>query len=414
MTILAPALFCLLQVTTGQDPRVEWFETRFDRVHLRNGRFVDGKLLKSTPEAVILQIRTGELAIDRVDVDRVERVMMRNVREKTAVVPAPVAAPPAVEDPRPVAVVPSAVSPDVLDRVDAVLARAAAARETDQSLVLEELSELGDAGAVGLAERLPSMSARLLPLAGSFLARARSSAALPVLRAHVANGPSPVRREAAMALAETAQEEAVADLLPLLRDRDAHVRAAGIAALERAGSPRALEDVAALGADPDARVREKAYALAFKWAEAHRMRERLHEALVRALDGSRGRARAEVVRALSAASPEQGIELVAKALWDPEKEARSAAAVAVADADPERVGPSVVQRLADETEKEVRLRLAAAAERLKVEGAVEPLIRWLSDEDEQVRRAAASVLQTLTRRNYGLDAAAWKAWHESR
>ena len=217
-----------------------------------------------------------------------------------------------------------------------------------------------------------------------------------------------------MVLAETAQAEALPDLLPLLKDPEAYIRASGIEALERAGSPNALPEVAALGGDPDSRVRSKAYATAFKWAEEHGLRDRLHDALEQALEGATGRPRGEVIRALSAASPERGLDLVVKALWDPDREARLAASLAVADAAPDRVGTSVAQRVADETDNEVRLRLAAAVEKLKIEDAAGPLIGWLEDKDERIRRAAASVLSTLTRRNYGEDAAAWKAWWENR
>lgn len=413
MSLLVPALVCALQVTTS-DPRVEWVETRFDRVHLRNGRFIDGRVVKSTPEAVILRIRTGELSVDRVDVDRVEEIRMKNVREKTAVVAAPEPAPAPVADARPVAVLKSSSSPAALEQVDAVLARAAAAREQDQALIVDQLHELGDAGAVALAERLPSVPPKLLACAGAFLARERSAAALPALRYHVAGGPSALRREAALALAETARDEAVEDLLPLLRDSDARVRYIGLEAIERAGSLQTLEAVAALGGDPERRVRDKAFAVAFAWAEAHGLRDRLLEALARALDGSTGKARGDVVKALYAASPERGLDLVTKALWDPETEARSAAAVTMRTADAARVGTAVIQRLGDEQDKGVRLILAAAAEELKLDGAVEPLLAWLSDDDEKIQRAAANVLQSLTRRNFGLDAEAWKAWWRNR
>lgn len=413
MSILVPALFCALQATHS-DPRVEWVETRFDRVHLRNGRFIDGRVLKSTPEAVILRIRTGELSVDRVDIDRVEEIRMKNVREKTTVIPAPEPAPVPVADARPVPVLPSTSSPEVLEQVDGVLARAAAAREQDQALILEQLYELGDVGAVALAERLPSVPPRLLGYAGSYLARTRSSAALPALRYHLTSAPAAVRREAAVAVAETLREQAVADLVPLLRDREPRVRMAGLEGLERAGSARAIEDVAALGADPERRIRDKAYALVFAWADAQDLRDRLHDALVRTLDASTGPARGEVVRALAAAAPDRGLDLVTKALWDAEKEARMAAAVAMRESDSSRVGPSVIQRLGDEQDKDVRLVLAAAAEHLKLDGAVEPLLAWLEDEDEQIQRAAANILQTLTRRNFGLDVEAWKAWWRSR
>src|SRR5262245_25732182 len=53
-------------------------ELRFHRVHLINGNFIDGQLIKDSPQQVLLQIKAGEMAIRRDLIDRVEFVKMRD------------------------------------------------------------------------------------------------------------------------------------------------------------------------------------------------------------------------------------------------------------------------------------------------------------------------------------------------
>src|SRR5579863_8190075 len=70
-----------------QDP--VWQEIRFYRVHLRNGNFIDGDLVKQSSKEVVLRLRSGEISIRSDQIDRLEFVKMRDVRE----VPAPVVLP---------------------------------------------------------------------------------------------------------------------------------------------------------------------------------------------------------------------------------------------------------------------------------------------------------------------------------
>ncbi len=76
-------------------PPSPWVETRFHRVHLRNGNAVDGQLVRASAKAVTLQLKAGEIAIRRDLIDHVEMVKMRSLREPAP--PAPKPEPPAGE-----------------------------------------------------------------------------------------------------------------------------------------------------------------------------------------------------------------------------------------------------------------------------------------------------------------------------
>src|SRR5258706_9153339 len=54
-------------------------DLRFTRVHLRNGNFVDGQLIKDTEHEVMLRLRVGEMGIRRDQIDRVELIKMKSL-----------------------------------------------------------------------------------------------------------------------------------------------------------------------------------------------------------------------------------------------------------------------------------------------------------------------------------------------
>ena len=56
----------------------EWVEVRFYRVHLINGNFIDGQLLKDDAKGAILKMKAGEMTIRRDMIDRVEFVKMKD------------------------------------------------------------------------------------------------------------------------------------------------------------------------------------------------------------------------------------------------------------------------------------------------------------------------------------------------
>lgn len=71
----------------AQDPGQDAFQTvRFHRVHLRNGNVIDGDLVQLNDREALLKIRVGEIAIRRGQIDRIEFIKMRTIRERPPVV----------------------------------------------------------------------------------------------------------------------------------------------------------------------------------------------------------------------------------------------------------------------------------------------------------------------------------------
>jgi hypothetical protein len=80
-TLVVPALLALQLVATAQDKNPTWVETRFHRVHLRNGNFIDGQLLRQNSKIVVLNLKSGEFGVGRDMVQRVEFITMRMLSE---------------------------------------------------------------------------------------------------------------------------------------------------------------------------------------------------------------------------------------------------------------------------------------------------------------------------------------------
>ncbi|HEX7899117.1 MAG TPA: HEAT repeat domain-containing protein [Planctomycetota bacterium] len=79
---VVPALLALQLVAAAQE--ATWIETRFHRVHLRNGNFIDGQLVRQTPKLVTLDMRpSGEFSVRRDMIQRVEFVTMRSLKDPT-------------------------------------------------------------------------------------------------------------------------------------------------------------------------------------------------------------------------------------------------------------------------------------------------------------------------------------------
>ncbi|HVR83228.1 MAG TPA: hypothetical protein VMU54_02885, partial [Planctomycetota bacterium] len=89
-----------------------WSETQFHRVHLRNGNFVDGKVIRLSDKEVVLKLTPGELCLRMDLVDRIELIKMKSYSEKSIDIQKPVARPPGgdTKAPSPSSAPPAAVS----------------------------------------------------------------------------------------------------------------------------------------------------------------------------------------------------------------------------------------------------------------------------------------------------------------
>src|SRR6185295_10345410 len=157
LILLALPLFC----QSFQDS--DTGDLRFTRVHLRNGNFVDGQLLKDTATEVLLRLRVGEMGIRRDQIDRVELVKMKSINSAAIIRPDPknTTTTTTANDPKGKAV--ETNTPEqIKKRVDMILFKFknAPGATDDRELPVGELQALGEEAAIYLASRVPAFDLR--------------------------------------------------------------------------------------------------------------------------------------------------------------------------------------------------------------------------------------------------------------
>ncbi len=387
----------------------EWVEVRFHRVHLRNGNFLDGQMLKDSTQAVQLRVKGGDISVRKDQIDRVEYVKMRSLSEKPPVVkvrkpvePAPTAAAPAPEGP---------VDESLRAKVDEALDRLGKAPENRRGIIVREIADLGEDAPFILAGRLEALDEGRRELAAQVLVETKSERARPAVRKLLGSPQPAVRALAARIAGAAGWSQEIAYLRALLQDRDARVRAAAIVAMEAVGDDRTLDTLADAVEDPDREVRAQAIATMDSLARKH---ERVDE-LFRMLQSSLGRAssadaRADLIGAVAGLGRSEAWRPLAAYMSDSEGQVRAAAVMALASLGVRESAPEILARFPLETDRLARLYLATAAQRFKMGDAVELLVGWLQEDDPELGGAVAVALQAITGENLGNDRGKWLAW----
>jgi hypothetical protein len=161
LLLAAPLALVLGQAAVAQqkpDAASPWVETRFHRVHLRNGNFIDGQLVQQNAKGVVLQMNpSGDFAVRKDLIQRVEYIKMRSLKEVPKVpkveAPADPATPDLVKTPTPSlnpdgakTPVPGTFRPEAVKAVDAILTTYALARSDMRRELAPQIRAVGPDG----------------------------------------------------------------------------------------------------------------------------------------------------------------------------------------------------------------------------------------------------------------------------
>jgi len=391
-------------------------ETRFHRVHLRNGNFVDGALVRQDVRGVVLKLKVGEMTIRQDQIDHVELVKLRSIADKPEITK-PVKPPIGVIDRPPVTPDPTATksTPEaVRKRVDEMLRVLKLSKNDNDTLSVDELSGLGEEAAAYLAARLPDLEAKLQMHAASALGALKSPKATGILEQHLKHSAPLVRAYASQALASMGEQEKLRYLPKMLQDPDAGVRRNTIGMLGGVEDRDWYTPVSDLIMDRDDEVRRQALHISRQLAARHGMDEEYMNLLVGNLGRASGTVRADVIAGISGLGKQDAWKSIAPYLRDSDSGVRAAAALGIMNLGPTDAAGDIVDALVLERDRLARVYLAGAAQKLKAAKAVEPLVEWMNDPDQDIRRIASLALQTITGQNFGLDAGKWAEWLRSR
>ena len=413
-------LLCLAVPLLAASPLLQSFQDsdvdglRFHRVHLTNGNFIDGQLVKETAASVLLRLRSGEMTIRRDMIDRVEFVKMKDRYQAPIIAPAPKKAdvktdskPGVKPDAKPID---SKASPEIQKKVDVMIFKLKNAPGTDKIIPREELEAMGDPAIAYLASRAPDMDISMMDVVMQALIVMKTTAANDVLVQLITHEKAAVRSFACTVLGTQSDDNKRTYVRPMLKDRDDRVRATAVTLLGSVTEAEWMEPVGDLLGDESRDVRNSAVQISRRLATKHGLQDKFLSGLVANLNATSDDVRADMVAAIGTLGIKDSWSFLTRMLNDREAKVRAAAASALTALAADESAIEVVEALGRERDATVRLALVQVVIRLRLMKAVEPLIEWLGDTDESVRKAAENALRTLTGESLGQDKEAWANW----
>lgn len=410
--ILAAAPF--LQTFQDSDSN----ELRFHRVHLRNGNFIDGHVIKNTSTEVVLKLKVGEMGIKRDQIENVELVRMKSnnvVREflqgpKVTPKTPGVVTPPKGADVK----VPGAESTpgEIRKRVEVLVWRLKTQKGDEKQFNLAELGPLGEEGLIYLLSKSPEFDLNLLDAtAAAVIALKPTPKVAEALEQLLASENPKVRAMAVTVLGVTqSDDDKMKYLRPALQDKDPRVKEQALGMLGSTENRELFGVMSDLCADPDRDVRERALRIAKNIAGKNGLTDQFIRTLVGNLGNADPLVRSDSAAVLGSMGVQESWNHLAPILNDPEPGVRAVAAQALMKLAAPESAETVYNAMLREQDKWARIGLAGAAERLKMTKACEPLIDWMTSDDPELKRACTAALTLLTGENYGPDRQKWADW----
>jgi HEAT repeat protein len=421
MSLIFLALPLLFQQNFGDS---DTGATRFHRVHLRNGNFIDGAVIKSTSVEVLLRIRSGEMGIRLDQIERVEIIEPRGVNalartfelskptKPDPVKPADVGVKPPDNGGKTPRVNPTAdkVPADVRKKIDSMVFKLRTAAG-EKSFPIGELEKMGDDAVIYLAARLPDFDPNTSALAVAALINLKNPVANPILEGLLSHEGGSVRASAATVLGVLGGEPEKAKYLrPLLSDKDASVRGTILGLLGSVEDQEWIDPIADLCGETVKDIRNQALNISSRLSKKYGVEEKLIRVLGGNLGNSDDGVRADNAAAIGGLGKQDSWSLLTPLLNDSEARVRGAAAQGLMALAAPDSGPDILTAMSREKERWARIYLAGVAQKLRLFKASEFLIDWLTTEDEDVRKVASDTLRTLTGENFGQDREKWSDW----
>ena len=384
-------------------------ERRFHRVHLRNGNFIDGHVLELAEDHVLLRVKvdkdkTGEMAIrndlialDRDGSPRVEIMKLRSRGEEGG----------GRDDDDP------AIAERIIAETKRLVLELERAFEEERVPIVQEIIRLGEHAALYLTSVYRTLSPDIRSEVDEVLIEAKATKALPIYLEWLEDEDPRLRTLAVRILSAMGDRALAKHVRPLLDDPVARVRTAAIRGLEKLLDRSAFYEIGHLLRDPDREVRSQSLRSLRAISRRNGMEDKLFRLLMSSLSLARGEGRADLVFAIAGLGRKEAWEDLVRFLHDPHREVRGAVVIAIMKLKAPEAGEEILARIPLETDPLVRRRIADAVRQFRLVEAVEGLIDWLLDEDEQVRKATVVALTYLTRQGFAGDYEKWAAWWDN-
>jgi HEAT repeat protein len=417
----APLLAAAPFLQAFQDSDVDGL--RFHRVHLTNGNFIDGTVIKETAASVLLKLRVGEMTIRRDMINRVEIVKMRDRQAPIEVLkkdPGKGIEPDKKSDKGEEKVdrtVRTVETPEAIrKKVDMILFRHKnSPGGDDRDIPFHEIAALGEEASIYLASKVPAFDLKTQDAMAVALINLqnlkRSAKVESVMEGYLNHEAPAVRAVSVNVLASGASEaDKIRLFRPMIQDKDKSVRVTVLSSLGSVEDSQWFDALSDVSADPDEDIRSRALRILKNLAERHQLKDQLIRIMVKNLRSNDAGVQRDAIHMISLQGQKENWKDVAPLLRASEISLRSAAAQALLNLAAPESGEELVAAATVERERLVRGYLAAAIQKLRPVKAVEPFIQWLRDSDEEVQKLAEATLRILTGENLGNDPDKWQEW----
>ncbi|HUR38309.1 MAG TPA: HEAT repeat domain-containing protein, partial [Planctomycetota bacterium] len=298
-----------------------------------------------------------------------------------------------------------------IERVDQILEEMRRAKEGERFVLASSFVQLGREGARALTARLSVMEPELREPVVNVLLQMTEKDSRPELQGLLKNGDPKIRAIALQLIANLAEPAFAADARPFLGDPSDIVRGAAVDLLRDLGNDADLPVVAEVCIDPKDKVRHKAVAASINLSSKYEQKDRLVRILVTQLSQNLPvSTKSDLLLALGRVGSKDVIRDVAWFLSNDSAELRRAAIDALADLEARDEEEGIVRRMSTEPDRNVRMGMALASQRLGFQSAIPVMIQWLSDPDAEFLSAVQRALVTMTSQDFGVDQVKWTAW----
>lgn len=392
----------------------EWVEVRFDRVHLRNGNFIDGQIIARSDASVTMRIVGGEITFKYGMIDRIELVKMKDIKQKEILIDKPKG--PVVKPPTDTPNVPKPpeVKGDVRAQVLAIVKKWRAAGKDARFEVQKELIPLGPEAATVLLNNLEAfVEAELQGLVEPTVSELKPDGAAALIQPALKSPKASLRASAATMLGDLNDRGSTRDIAALLTDVESKVRGAAIGSLHKLKATDAIESIAKLGVDPDQGIRNIAMAITIDLCrEANRINDTIY-LFKDLLNQAKGDVKADIALSLGRTNLKEAADPLVQLLRDDNANARSMALVSLANLDARQVSNDIADNMRAERDRGTRIYYITTSQALKIRKSIPILLDWMEDQDEGIRTSAQGALRAISNQNLGIDIAAWRAWWAS-
>jgi len=396
---------------------ITWVETRFHRVHLQNGNFIDGHVLQVTNSDVLLRLPSGEMMIRKDTVDRIELMKMRSVFEKPKLDP-PLKKAAAAKAGEPVQRVksdasftPAPASPELIENVARLLSRLKIAKPDQKADLVDQMARLEEAGAY-LASLLPTVGEDTADMIRSALMRSKDPESGPYLVRALESDKPFVRIHAITLLGILGDGAHARSIHPFLNDPIPAVKATAIQALQQLSDASSISAIADLVGESDDMVRLAAINAALELGRIHDKMDLVADAVRRNLNGSAGRTAKELLTAVGRGRMADLWQSVVAFLNDADPLLRKSAVLTLQLIAAPESADALLLRLDREDDPRILVELTKVVPVIKAQAAVPSLIHLLRNENDYVVQSSAAALTQLTRQQFGTNQDKWAEWWE--